>query len=287
MEYRALAEELVPVAETVRKHFARAEGVTRFRAEVEVESDLGYRPTLLGETSVGLVAIEVNEGSYTDPLDRFVLDCFQRGLAVRLFVASPAGGPEAAKLGLIRRAKQRGVGVVEVDGTKVSILVPALSLSLMALRPVDKKRFPKAYRAPLQQAEDTFRNGDPAKGCGRVYDLLEKRSRAVAAEIAQLGLWRASSTANPPKFRSNTAWSTVLERIDEHADFSKLPGSGLDVGKPLWSRIRGIIPHRNESGHEPSSRKAVQRRDEQLRTRFEHAIDTLADLVESSKRVKA
>lgn len=290
MKYRALAEALVPVAETVRKHFMRTEGTTHFRAEEEIAPNLSYRPTLLGESQDhSLLAIEVNEGTYTDALDIFVLECLTEGMAIRLFVAAQAGGPDTPRMNLIRKAKQRGIGVVEVHGTSVSSLLPALSLSLFGVRPIDRSSFPRASLARLTQADETFRNGDPAKGCGRIYDMIEKRTRAIAVEIDRLGLWRTPSNGTTrPKINLKTGpWSKVLDFVDEHADFGKLHKGPIPISKPLWSRVRGLTPHRNESGHEPGTREELQRRDQQLRTRFEHAVDTLADLAKASPSVPA
>lgn len=133
----------------------------------------------------------------------------------------------------------------------------------------------------------TFHNGDPAKGCGRIYDLIERHTRAVAIEIDHGGLWRVPipGTRRPtPNLRSGN-WAKVLELVDDHADFQKLNRSSLKMSKPLWSRVRGLTPHRNESGHEPATREELQERDQQFRTRFEHAVDTLADLTRATPKI--
>ncbi len=279
MQYRALAGSLVPVAEAARKHFAKMEGAKRFRAEEEIASDLSYRPTLSAENhDKSILAIEVNDGTYTNALDTFVVECLTAGLPIRLFVAVPSGGPAAQLLNLVRQARKRGIGVVEFDGKTVRSLLPAVSLSLFGVRPVDRTRYPRGYFAQLHQAEETFRNGDAAKGCGRVYDLIEKGSRTVATEIDRLLLWRTLPPPSKPRFRT-AAWARVLEYVDLNADFPKLLASTVRIDKALWARVRGLTPHRNQSGHAPSTRKELQQRDQQLRTRFEHAVDTLADLV--------
>ena len=287
MKYRALDESLVRVAETVRKYFVAAEGASKFRAEAEIAPDLAYRPTLLGQVGkAGLLAIEVNGGMYSDTLDRFVLECRDQGLPIRLFVASPALTAEGLKIDLVRRAKRRSVGVVEVEGSTVSVLLSALSLSLSGVRPIEKARFPKVYRGDLQTAEDTFRNGDAAKGCARVYDLIERRSRAVAQEIKNKNLWRPPRPGEaPPKLSARMAWSRLLEVVDDHADFAKMKANGLAIDKALWARLRALTTHRNQSGHEPESREELVRRDRELRTRFEHAVDTFADLIAASAKV--
>ena len=288
MKYRALAGSLIPTAEAVRRHFRDTEGAVRFRSEEAVAASSPYRPTLLAEChDKSLLAIEVNEGSYTNALDAFVLDCLNQGLPIRLFVATPTGAPPTQLVALHRRAKALGIGVVESDGRNVQRLLPALSLSLLGLRTIQTREFPRAYRAPLTKAEETFRNGDPVKGCGRVYDIIETVSRNVAIEIDRLGLWRAVPLAHihgEAWYRTHS-WANVLAYVEDRADFGALGGNKMKITKPLWSRIRGMTPHRNDSGHEPSTLAALLARDRQLRTRFEHAVDTLADLVKACPSV--
>jgi hypothetical protein len=288
MRYRALAETLVPVAEAVRKHFMKTEGAKRFRAEEEVAPSLLYRPTLVGESQdLSIIAIEVNEGTYTSPLDEFVLECLRQGIAIRLFVAAREGGPDTEKMNLVRKAKSRGIGVLEVRGSIVTPLLPALSLSLIGLRPIDRKQFPKQSHSQLTKAEETFHNGDPVKACGRIYDLVENWSRAVALEIDHLGLWQSlpQGQTRPKINLKDGSWTKVLEFVDEHAAFGQLRKNGLSITKPLWGRLRGLTPHRNESGHEPRTREELQTRNTQLRTRFEHAVDTFGDLARASPHI--
>jgi len=288
MKYRALAESLIPVAETTRKYFMGAEGAKRFRAEEAIAQTSSYRPTLLADSHDGsLLAIEVNQGAYTDALDRLVVECVSQGLPIRLFVASPAGAPATAVVELVRKAKARGIGVVEVAGKNVQRILPALSLSLFGLQPINTKKYPKRYRGALSQAEETFRNGDPVKGCSRLYDLIEECSREVAIELDRVGLWR--SVPVPPKrqvrwFKKHP-WANVLEYVGEHGDFAAIRGSKLQITKPLWSRIRGLTSHRNEAGHEPTTSDERKQRDRELKTRFEHALDTFADLVRACPTV--
>lgn len=288
MKYRALAESLIPVAEATRRYFMDGEGAKRFRAEEAIAPSSSYRPTLLADGHDGsLLAIEVNEGVYTDALDGLVLECVSQGIPIRLFVASPGGGPAMSAMQLVRKARMRGIGVLEVVGRDVQRILPALSLSLFGLQAIGAKGYPKRYRARLTQAEDTFRNGDPVKGCSRVYDLIEECSRDVAIEIDRLGLWRVAATRPIRQVRwfRKHPWANVLEYVDEWADFRVVGLSRIHITKPLWSRIRGLTPHRNESGHEPATSEERRQRDRELKTRFEHAVDTFADLVKACPTV--
>jgi hypothetical protein len=158
---------------------------------------------------------------------------------------------------------------------------------LFGLRPIDRKHFPKRAHAQLTKAEETFLNGDPVKGCGRIYDLIENRSRAVAIEIDRIGLWQpmppgqAKSRIN----LKNGSWAKVLELVDERAEFGLLRRNGLSITKALWGRLRGLPPHRNQSGHEPRTQEELQARNRELKTRFEHAVDTLGELAAASPRI--
>jgi hypothetical protein len=244
----------------------------------------------LGESAdYSLVAIEVNEGDYTGALDKFVLECLREGLPIKLFVAVPVTASPTQVISLVRQAKENGIGVVEVDGAKIRFLVHAVSLSLIGLRLIDPKRFPKSCHARLMQAEDTFLNGDPAKACGRIYDLIELWTRSVAVEIDRLNLWRTlpPSIKRPRINLKKGPWAKVIELVNDYADFPNLSKNNMRIDKALWGRIRGLIPHRNDTGHEPATRDEVQERDQQLRTRFEHAVDTFAALAKASPKISA
>jgi hypothetical protein len=289
MKYQDLDPTLVPVAEAARKHFATVLGVRKFKAEREISSDLLYRPTLSGATDdFGIVAIEVINSAYTQVLDEFIIHCLSKQLPMRFYLAAPSGLPSSLSIDLVRRAKKRSIGIVEVNGSVVTEILAAVPLSLSGLRRIDMRRFPAEYHARLAKAEQTFLNGDPAKGCGRVFDLVERHTRAIAAEVKRLSLWLPSAVGTKAiKFRGDTAWSTVLGIIEAHAKFDEFPVHGLKLGKPLWNRVRGMTPHRNESGHEPSTEEELRQRDTELRTRFEHAADTLTELAKATPAIVA
>ncbi len=242
MKYQLLDAELIPVAEAARKHFASVLGVRHFKAEREISSDLLYRPTLSGATDdFGIVSIEVINSAYIQALDDFIIHCLSKQLPMRFYLAVPSGLPDSLFSDLVKRARRRSVGMVEVNGSAVSEILPAVPLSLTGLRRVELKRYPTAYQARLAKAEQTFLNGDPAKGCARVFDLVELHTRAIAAEIKRLSLWRPLAPgAAMPRIRGNTNWGVMLEIVETHLDFQKLAPNGMKFGKPLWSRVRGM-----------------------------------------------
>jgi hypothetical protein len=52
------------------------------------------------------------------------------------------------------------------------------------------------------------------------------------------------------------------------------------------AKIHGVTPHRNESGHKPRSEAELKKRDRELRTRFEAAVDLLRDLIVAVKPLR-
>jgi hypothetical protein len=284
MKYQALAESLRPVADAVASFLRQEEGATRFKVEKPLEGGGKYGPTLQALCPDGsLIAIEVNEGGFTTPLDAFVLECQRNGVPVRLFVAAPLGAPAQALLDLHRFAKSRGIGVLEVDGTTVTRHIPALRLSLTGLRAVNRKRFPRRIGQHLVGAEETFRNGDPAKGCTRVYDVVERCSRRLCVDVKSKNLWKRSLAipGHQDEWYERSPWAGVLKLVADSGDWRAIRSVGIDISDALWSQIRGLTGHRNETGHEPTSLRALQSRDTKLRTRFEHAVDTLDELLEA------
>jgi hypothetical protein len=281
MSYRALPTHLHPTADRARAFFASERGVSKIVVEEEVHAELNLRPTLQGRTrDHHIVCVEVTDSGYTDNLDSFVLDSQRLGLPVKLYIAVPAGSPPDIAP-LLRRAKPRGIGVLEVraNGT-CHIFVSALSLSLTGLRRLAPKRFPARYQHALIDAEETFLNGDPAKGCSRIYDEIEALSRRLAARVAARGLLRPSARAQPNFEKA--PWKTVLEHLRTHLNYRALPS----IHDQLLSRVIGLTDSRNQTGHKVTRRQDLMRRDSQLRTRFEDAVDVMEALVSATRGLR-
>ena len=132
-------------------------------------------------------------------------------------------------------------------------------------------------------AETTFLNGDPSKGCARVYDELESLTWKFAAKAAKLNWW------NPGRLNIGTAsWSNVLNGMirDFAPNVGLIRGRCPDMTLTLLNAVSGLTGHRNESGHKPGSRKALIKRDARLRTRFEHTRDLFIDLQDSTRPLR-
>jgi hypothetical protein len=56
--------------------------------------------------------------------------------------------------------------------------------------------------------------------------------------------------------------------------------------KNLLMRVAALTDVRNDSGHKPKNRAARTKRDHELRTRFESAIDVLRDLASALRPLR-
>src|ERR1700722_1158084 len=200
MNLQLLAPHLHSTALAARKYFEKEQGAKQFDSERIVDPGLSLKPTLSAKLSDGcILCAEVSEKAYSNSLDTFVLECNSRGFPVKLYVVLPSakGDPEFASN--LRKAKERGVGVIEVSesGTAPFVVSEAVSLSLFGLRRLNATDFPKQKRDALRQAESTFLNGNPVKGCQALYDELEAISRVFAKRAKAEGWWRAPHQGEP------------------------------------------------------------------------------------------
>jgi hypothetical protein len=179
----------------------------------------------------------------------------------------------------LARARQKGVGVVEVAGENGRVLIHPLSLSLAGVHPIPRSEFREKLRYPLSQAEATFREGNPAKGCDDLYAIIEKVSRKIAEKTFKKGLWQTVST--PPKFYKDP-WSNVMKALERNLDTSKCKLFKDNI----FYRILGVTPYRNQVVHAPRTTAELVKRDRMLRTRFEDATNLLSELLESAKPLR-
>lgn len=287
MSYSFLAPPLQPTADAAKKYFKDKRGISKFKIEETIEPSIDYRPTLSAiAPDQHYICIEVSTSPYSNTLDAFVLDCMNQGLPVKLYVAMPKGPGGKEFKTKLQRAKRHGVGVFEVDGTSGEMIQEALSLSLTGLRPADPREFPSKFRSDVSDAETSFRNGNPAKGCSLLYDEIEALTRRIAIKTKAKGYWRSLKKGErPPKINLEKGpWATVMRILMEHLDYKKCSCPGLD--DTLLARVRGLTAHRNESGHKPRSHNELKKRNRELRTRFENAVDILLDLITATKPLR-
>jgi hypothetical protein len=278
MTYRYLSEQLRPIAEGARSFFRRKWGIGDFVVEEAVDSDASYRPTLQAQSAdYHLLCVEVSESPYPSALDSFVVDCMRLCIPVRLFVAVPEDSKGQSYNRDLERARKCGVGVLEVCRSVSRIIQQPLSLSLAGVRPIELEKFPPKYRLALSQAEEIFKGGQPSKGCSLVYEEIEDLSRKIARKTFTKGLWNPGKGANL-NFDKDP-WQGVLKSLMRDLDYNRCPAIKID----LLGRIVGVTPYRNESAHKPKSRTQLIKRDRQLRTRFENAVDIFLDLTTAAK----
>jgi hypothetical protein len=284
VNFRVLPVELQPTAVSVAEFLKDDRGLAKLKVEESVAYEIEYRPTLQAVTPEHHdVWIEVSEGPYLSSLDSVVLYCVTNCLPVKLYVAFPAGVPTAEYKSKIDEARRKGVGAIEVAVKKSVVIHEAVLLSLSGVRLEERKNFPVKYRSNLSTAEATFRNGDPAKGCSLVYDEIEARSRRLAKKAVEKN-WLKGGAVWPPRLDIEKApWAVVMETLIENVDFARLPPNSR---KSMLIRISAVTEPRNEAGHKPKTRAHRMKRDRELRTRFESAVDLLRDFINASRSLR-
>jgi hypothetical protein len=267
-------------------------GLSGIRVEEPIDKKLDFSPTLSCRSRDHHVhCVEVSGTIRTAPISNFIMQCQQRHFPALLTVAVPSGGAYSEFRNDQKWAREFGVGVWEVnhETSEVTSIGSALSLSLTGLTPADKKKYPAKYRGPLIEAETTFLNGSPAKGCSLVYDEIEDLTRKIAFKTHSQGFWK-SPIKNPGKMLDKTPWKQVLEDLKCNLDCSKAKAAGKDLAglsDVLLSRTIGITPHRNDSAHKPRNLEQLVKRDTMLRTRMEDAADLLHELIVASRCLRA
>jgi hypothetical protein len=281
--YTILPPPLHATADAAMKWFMDNWGISKgaVTVEGEIHHDVELRPTLSAPSQDHhLLCVEASESVYANHLNASVIGCVRHGLPVKLYVAVPKNAKDPNYAQNLRAAKRAGVGVIEIDGSSGIIVQNALSLSLSAVRPIDVQRFPKKYRHNLTHAQQTFRDGTPEKACSLVYDEIESLFRKAAKRTFDKGWW-----PNSRKLKIDTApWATLINDWNQHLDRRNCPCPALK--QAFVARILGVTPYRNDTGHKPKDMKALIKRDQQLRTRFEDAVDLLGELIDATKPLK-
>jgi hypothetical protein len=283
--YRALPHQLFPIADGAKRFYHEQWGISENKVSVEqpIKADMGFVTTLNALTKdFHWICVEVSERAYYDSLDRFVLDCKNANLPVKLYVAMPKVESGSFKADLTR-ARNNGVGVLEISNTQTTVLLEALSLPLTGVRVPDTKEFPSKYRQTIATAIHTFRNGNPAKGCADLYDELEGLSRRIAAKAAKNGYWRGQ-TPPPPQSLHSMPWARLMKNLISNFDSGSSNSPALTDA--LFGRVLGVTPHRNDVAHKPANQKDLIKRQSELRTRFENVSDILKDLVIASRSLR-
>lgn len=279
--YRALPDNLKDYADATIKYLSKELGLAAIKIEHEVHPDVEFRPTLSAvSTDKHIVCAEIVEHLFTPDIEAFVLSCRNHSLPVKLYVTVPKGQIQSYDPKILKFAHENGVAILEVAPPHHGVLITGqpISLSLGGLRKFDLQQFPAKYRAPLKQAIETFKGGNPPKGCSDVYDEIEQLTRRIGRKCAGItGGLKKNGNFDWDK----ESWANVLEFLRINVDKAKIGCPNLN--NQLFSRLIGITEHRNETGHKPSSLQKRIDRDEQLRTRFESAMDALGCLIDAAR----
>jgi hypothetical protein len=282
MSYRILSRSLWPVSDAVSKYLQQNRGLGSPKVEEEVAEGLP-RPTLHVKTKdQDFLCVEVLEDScYSDNIDRFISKAKAMQLPIRLFVAYPEGSQSPAFSKNLKQAREQGIGVLSVSSSgQVTPLGEPISQILAGVQRIDPGSFPKAYRADLAQAEQTYLQGNPPKGCLGIYEKIETLGRKVAKKLHATGLIASWATGNPPKF-DKAPFFNIADTIYKELDFASAP----DLTKTTWAEVIAMTKPRNEVGHEPKTTAARVKRDKEMRTRFENAVIVLRHLIEETRKM--
>lgn len=286
-QFTILPESLHPIAESAIAYFIKQRGVPVSSIQIEQPVDktiqLSFRPTFIGKTTDHyILCVDVGESAYNNSLDAFVLNCMHQGLPVKLFIAIPNGIKDPDYAQKLKIAKARGVGIIEIGDQSTNVVREALALSLAVVRPVVPGEFPAKLRENLNRAETLFRDGSPDKACSLIFEEIESICRTIGQKTHDNGNWTCATSV---KFHFDTdPWAKLMKLLTDHLDAKKAKCPKLTTA--LLARIHGITPHRNESGHKPRSEEELKKRDRELRTRFESAVDLLKDLTEAVKPLR-
>ena len=282
--YRALPDNLKEYADATHKYLCKELGLAAIKIEHEVHREIEFRPTLSAiSTDKHIICAEVVEQLFTPDIETFVLACRNYSLPVKLYVTVRKGQFQAYDPKVLKFARENGIAILEVSLPNHGALITnqPVSLSLGGLRTFSLQKFPAKYREPLKQAIETFKGGNPAKGCSDVYDEIEQLTRRIGRKCAGI----AGGLKKNGNFDwDKEAWATVLEFLKTHVDKAKIGCPNLN--NQLFSRLIGMTEYRNETGHKPSSLLKKIERDKQLRTRFESAMDELGCLIEAARPLR-
>jgi hypothetical protein len=285
--YRVLATHLHDTADAAIRYMLSEFGLsaTTVKVEEEIHADVDFRPTLHALTSERqLVCVEVVDSLYPRELQMFVLSCKNHSIPVKLYCAFPSGTVTQVDTKALQFASENGIGILEINpftGHGRLLNQPPVALSLGGLRKFDLSAYQGKLRPSLRTAVDTFRSGNPSKGCSQVYDEIEQLTRRIGKKCERIhGALKSTGKID----WDSAPWHSALEFLKGNLNISvaKCP---LLKGQ-LFNRLIGMTEFRNDSGHKPATLKKMIERDIALKTRFESAMDDLAKLSEAARPLK-
>lgn len=277
MTFVALPPSLHSTAAAAEKYF-RTRGATSIRHEVAIRPELDLRPTLSGKLPDGtILCVDVATKPYNGTLDSFVVEALKGAWPIHLYVAMPDDSD--VDLGRnLKKAKERGIGVISLQGGNAWHLYHgAVSLDLFGLTPTALGDYPRARRPAVVLAEETFKSGDPNKGCQAIFVEIEAISRSCAIATQKAGFWRTPGPgeAKPPKNMLHDPWARVLDSMMTLLEFNKIVPACPQL-KPVVAATMAATDPRNQTSHKPKNNGELRTRNRKLREWFEQGRELLA-----------
>lgn len=290
--YRALPGNLIDIANTAQRYLVREFGVSQSKINIEtgISDAIRFSPTINATTKhYDLICVEVVDESRLEEVMHanllpFAIECRNLGLPVKLFIAIMRGLHASLSKSVLKNARDNGIAILELFPPNHGDIIGNMpvSLSLCGLRYFDLCEFSPKYREPLKLAIETFKGGNPAKGCSDVYDLLEDLTRRIGKKCDSIPNAFIKKSHSIDWDRGS--WATILNFINSNLHRSAVNCPELTT--QLFSRLIGITSYRNAVGHRIRSVKKRIERDKSLRTRFESAMDDLLQLIKASRPLR-
>jgi len=285
--YRVLATHLHPLADAAIQYFINNNGAraSQINVEAEIHPEVNFRPTIsYSKTDKHIICAEVVDAFNLPEIERFVLACKNLSLPVHLYIVIQKDSIPHIDTKVLKTTRDNGVAILEITFPNHGVLLgsASLSLSLNGLRSFKLSDYPESYRDSLNSAINTFKQGNPGKGCSEVYDEIESLCRRIGKKIST----KPGGFTTAPTFNWDTqAWAHIIEFMRDKLNRGVITNCP-NLKNQLFNRLLGITEYRNDAGHKPKSLAKLIERDKQLRTRFESAMDELKSLIEASKPLK-
>ncbi len=288
MNFHFLSENLHDTALASKSFIKNRFGISKFNVEQSIHKSIGYGPTIHGKTKENYIfCIEVRENinRIHVAFNEFISECMRNCLPVKIIIAIPKGVKYSSKE--LKNIKKLGLGLLEADKQDSYLAEIPTNLHLSHVRPIEFNKYPIYFREKLHEADSTFKNTSPVKGCLIIYEEIEYISRIIAEEAIKKDFLKKNIKL-PKKFKNLNfkigSWAIIIQFLMGHFDYKKAKCPQLNTS--LLARILGLTSHRNDAGHKPQSLEKLKERDIQLRTRYETSFDILLELINACKPIK-
>lgn len=290
MSYSILGQDLHETADKAKQYFASKYGANHFVCEAAVDAQLPMKPTWQAALSSGYkLCIEVRQTPFSQTLYGFVTECANKNMPIRLWVAVPKRNAAPEFNSELKRARDIGIGVVEVEenGTGHEFHKP-VPLSLFGLRRTDMGAIPKSRRDEVKAAEDSFLGGAPEQGCQEICQILEQLTRKFGEYTYMNGYWKTPIGAKKHdiKFFAHGSWQQMLEELDARIDDKRVRVKYPTFSKAKIAGARAYTDWRNSMSHKPRTLEQRKARDSDLRTMYEATRNLVIDWYKIAKAYK-